>query len=191
MTNILRTISTRVASILGAWNLVLVLTTGCDPDIPPLGAANLDGRWNFSFENIENGCEFSEWTIGERITVPFLLFQKERDLTARADGFAGLALSIGLGTPNFSGTVVGRTLRLQALSTTEFPGSGACAYLLRVTVEGQANGDFIDEGVVIWEPAQDNGHPDCERSRGCESIQTFRGVREGPHQSTDAAAAPP
>ena len=102
-----------------------VFSSGCNPDIPPVGAAPVDGVWTFNIETESNACNFVGWEVGGRAPMQVLFFQEgmdSPDLTARAGGVAWLGLFLSLGTGDFSGTIRGRNSICSCCPPTGSPG---------------------------------------------------------------------
>ena len=137
--------------------------------------ANVAGNFSVNLTNKDNGCNFTNWTVGNMTTgVPVTITQSGGNVTATITGPAGLYVGAVLGSATFTGTVSGDTLDL-ILYGTHSATMGNCTYTVNAELKGTITGDVLD-GTIDYKSAT-NGSPDCGAVQGCTSEQAFNGTR--------------
>jgi hypothetical protein len=137
--------------------------------------ADLSGSYLVTITNGTNDCSFvMDWMEGAVSTNNELVIEQSgSELTAHAQGLAGLALFAVTGTAMFEGSVTGSDFVLTAYGTKAYA-EGNCMYTLNAFVTGTLTGDAV-AGTIDYRPAiSDN--PDCQ-SVECEAHQAFSGTR--------------
>jgi len=151
--------------------LVLValgVSSGCAP-------AEVGGDYTVNLTNGENGCNFDNWTVGDTTTgVPLVVTQNEDQVQLDANGTGGVALDVVLGSSIWNGQVAGNNVTA-ALIGSRSANMGGCTYTVTVDLDASVDGDVI-EGQLIWRPVT-NMHADCGVLEGCQTLQTFNGLR--------------
>jgi hypothetical protein len=155
------------------WFVVLGLflagASGCGA---PVNAA---GSYSVSLTNKDNGCNIANWTVGQMATnIPITITQQDANVTAVVGGLAGAALTLGVGSATFTGTVSGPNLKLQLFGTRANTMNG-CTYTLNASINATLGGDLL-EGSIDYTPAT-NGSPNCGTLSMCTSTQDFNGTR--------------
>jgi len=136
--------------------------------------ANVAGNYTIALTNRDNGCNLSNWTVGNQTTgVPVTITQSGSNVTATVMGPAGVVLGAFLGTNAFTGD---NSIDLKALGTVPKT-SGNCTW----TYNGEITADLAGDALAgrIDYRAADNGNPDCTTMQvhGCDSFQDFNGTR--------------
>jgi len=154
---------------------------GCLPDDTPCIPENVAGTYEATLVGRSNECRFEGF--GEQGSVgvaPVTVEQTGADVTVRADGLAGLFLSLGFGgEPVFIGTVTGDELVARYRGNRSFT-EGGCTWTVEATIEAQATGSRL-VGDLVYRPLL-NDHPDCASLpvAGCRAIQRLDAVPMAP-----------
>ena len=138
------------------------------------GNSNVAGSYTIALTNRDNGCNLSNWTVGNSTTgVGVSITQNGADVTAMVSGGGGLALGALLGTNTFTGD---DSIDLKALGSRANQ-SGNCTWTFNAEITADLVGDSLT-GRIDYRAA-DNGNPDCttKNIHGCDSYQDFNGTR--------------
>ncbi len=170
----------------GLWAAVFVASSGAglvgcgdnsDGAAPlPSEPEDVAGNYTVNLTNGDNGCELENWEEdAETSGVELELTQDDTDLTGEVTDVAtALVLTIGLGSPDFEGTVTGSHFTLTNNGTVSGT-DGDCVFTRTATIRGQIDGDAV-EGTVTY-TYETNGDPSCGDRETCESVQQFNGTR--------------
>lgn len=154
---------------------------GCLLPVPQLENAAADGRWAVTVKNETDGCTFDNWVPGAVAGFEIVIEQfgeENRELAARLDGLAGLALWVGLGTAELKGRVEGNELSLILRGVNNETASDGCVFRRELRVTAEVDGDRLVGGRIAHFPMR-TGAPECPNLVNCEALQTFDGRRVG------------
>ncbi len=155
--------------------------SACVLSVPELENAAIQGRWSLTLKNEEDQCMFNGWMPGALATFDIVIDQfgaKGRDVSARLDGFLGLAFWIGLGTADLSGRIEGDQLSLTMLGINNETAADGCVFKREIRVTAQVEGDRLTRGRISHIPTGSSGDA-CQMYKTCRAVQTFDGRRLG------------
>jgi hypothetical protein len=149
-------------------SLVLAVgLVGCGSD-----PADVAGNYTVAVTNRDNGCNFSNWTVGESAPgIPVVITQDGETATAEVTGPTGVVMQFWLGSNVYQGSVDGDELDL-TLHGTRSMTTGDCAFFYNSEILATSDGDLLT-GRINYRP-QGNGSPDCTE---CLTYQDFNGTR--------------
>lgn len=150
--------------------LCLGLLIGCGGSDP----VDAEGTYSIGLTKRDNGCNFSNWTVGEQTTgVSVVITQNGSAAVAEVQGIAGGYLDLVLGAHTFSGDVDGTHLDL-VLQGTRAMTTGNCTYNYDAQIDAILVGDALS-GKINYTAAT-NGHSDCAAIE-CLTVQDLSGSR--------------
>lgn len=137
--------------------------------------ADVAGDYSVAVTNEDNGCNISNWTVGQSSTgVQVTITQSGSSATAVVMGGGGFALDLLLGVNSFSGKVDGDSMDLLAIGT-RAQTMGNCTYTFDGEIAASISGDTIS-GKINY-TTQTNNNTDCATLKTCKSFQNFNGAR--------------
>ena len=147
------------------------LAAGCGDD------AEVAGTYSVSLTNRTNGCNLSNYTVGDTSTnIGVVITQSGSNVTLTVNGLAGIALIGLLGADKniYTGSVDGNDVDVESLGTRSQT-MGNCTFTYNSKIAGSIDGDALT-GRIEYRAA-DNGNPDCATISGCLTYQDFNGTR--------------
>ncbi|MBX3156971.1 MAG: hypothetical protein KF773_13435 [Deltaproteobacteria bacterium] len=157
---------------IGAFLWVLAVLPACGGD------ADVEGNYTIAITNRDNGCNFPNWTIGQKTNgIVVDLAQDGGDVTASVGGATGGFLDLAFGAHVYKGTISGDRLSL-TLFGQRSQNMGNCAFTFNSIIDATASGDSL-AGRIDY-TAAGNGNPDCATIDGCVTFQEFAGSRPPP-----------
>ncbi len=145
-------------------------------DVPP---ADVQGNYTVTLTNVSNSCSTVMGWIDDAVTtgIGYDIRQSGSDITAEAQGNAGVYFVVLTGSDEFSGSVRGNSFELVDVGP-NVATAGSCSYTVNAVVSGSIDGDTIS-GKVIYKPvlsADPACNPDCA-PYACEAEQDYAGTR--------------
>jgi hypothetical protein len=153
-------------------SMLLALVALCSCDSSPVAIA---GNYTLAVTNHDNGCNFSNWVVGDNSTgIPLTVTQNGSDVTAMLEGATGVWVEAVLGDRTFTGKVSGDKMDVTLYGTRSLT-QGNCTYTVNARAVATLANDALT-GSIDYTPAT-NGNPDCSTIDGCVSTQAFNGTR--------------
>lgn len=136
--------------------------------------ADVAGNYTIALTNDASSCPFENWEEGKETSgIGFAITQDGQKAHGKLDGLAAAFFQLWLGSPDFDGSIKGRSLSLTNFGMTPTQ-QGNCSFTYNATVKATQTGDTI-EGTITYSP-QTNGNPDCAAVE-CSASQRFSGSR--------------
>ena len=151
------------------WMVVACAACGSD--------ARVQGDYTIALTNRDNGCNFTNWTVGRQADVPVRITQNDGAVTADVQGLAAVYLDLLVGDHVYRGSIAGDDLALDIQGTVGHA-IGNCVFTYNSTFEAQANGDTMS-GRIEYRAATNN-QPDCGAITNCLTFQEWNGTRPPP-----------
>lgn len=159
--------------------IAFAATAGCLVEIPPMRNEQIAGTWTLTIRNGQNGCMFGDWQEGAMNLVELAVEQdplQDARIRARVQGLAGLVFGVGFGSADLSGTIDGRQVQLVLVSENPIAAPGGCMFTPRIAASATVDSRTFRNGKLVYSPYTTSG-PACAPIAGCETVQTFEGVR--------------
>jgi hypothetical protein len=155
---------TAVAAMLSCAGL---LVAGCAP-------ADVSGMYTVAITNGDNGCNLSNFNMGQSSSVAFTISQTGAAVSGTTDGLVAAGLDLWLGGHVFTGTVNGTHVDMTLHGTRAMSMNG-CAYTMDARVEGNLTGDALQGTITYSASAPDSAA--CSTISHCSTVQSFSGSR--------------
>src|SRR5690349_17493568 len=140
--------------------------------------ADVTGTYTTNLTNHDNGCSFTNWTVGNVTQgIQFTVTQENDTASASVSGAAGSFLDLWIGAHVFSGSVDGNDVDLTITGSTPHS-MGNCAYTLNSELIATLDGNTLNGEVHYL--GQTNGGSDCGTLTACVSVQAMNGTRPPP-----------